>query len=83
MAAKSRRRRASGGLAALKRALWAVIVYNLEVIEEAELEHDLRQRACNSLTQAALAYSRVVEQHDMAQQMAALQHLASGNGHQR
>jgi hypothetical protein len=78
---KTRRRRRSGSLSALKSSIWAAIEYNLGVIESAELDHELRQKACNSLTQAALAYSRLVEQHDMESQMKALERLAQGNGH--
>jgi hypothetical protein len=79
--AKRRQRRHSGSLGSLKSALWAVILYNLDVIEEESTEHELKQKACNSLTQAALAYSRVVEQHEMTRQMAHLEHLASSNGY--
>jgi hypothetical protein len=81
MSAKPRQRRRSGSLGSLKSALWAVITYNLDVIEDAELDHELRQKACNSLVQASLAYARVIEQHDMEGQMKALERLAQGNGH--
>jgi hypothetical protein len=43
--------------------------------------HDMRQRASNAVVQASLAYSRIVEQHDMEGQMKALERLAQGNGH--
>jgi hypothetical protein len=75
-----RRRRRSGSIGSLKSALWATIAYNLDVIEDAEQDHDLRQKASNCLVQASLAYSRVVEQHEMVRQMAHLEHLANGNG---
>lgn len=81
MSAKSRRRRASGSLPALKQALWAVVRYNLDVIEDADLDHELRQKACNGLVQASLAYAKVMELYDLEHQVKALEHLASGNGH--
>jgi hypothetical protein len=81
--AKRRKRRRSGSISSLKGALWATITYNLDVIEDDALEHELRQKACNSLTQAALAYSKVIELHDLEQQMQAFEHLAQGNGHHR
>jgi hypothetical protein len=81
MSATPRRRRGSGSLGQLKARLWACIEYNVTCIEDENLEHDLRQRACNSLTQAALAYSRVVELHDLQRDMQRFEHLAHGNGH--
>jgi hypothetical protein len=81
MSVQPRRRRRSGSLSALKSALWACIAYNLEVIDDKTLEHDLRQRACNSLTQAALAYSRIVELYDLEREVKALEQLSHSNGH--
>lgn len=81
--AKPRRRRPSGLLVSLKKALWATITYNMDVIEDGALDHDVKQRACNSLTQAALAYGKVVELHEQQRQLESLQHLADGNGHSR
>jgi hypothetical protein len=81
--AKTPRRRPSGSLVSLKKALWATIRYNLDVIEDAELDHDLKQKACNCLTQAALAYSKLIELHEQQGQLESLQHLADGNGHSR
>ena len=81
MAAKRRQRRRSGSLGSLKSALWATITYNLDVIEDAELDHELRQRACNSLTQASLAYAKIMELYDLEREVKALEHLTSGNGH--
>jgi hypothetical protein len=81
MDAKPRRRRMSGSLGQLKGALWAVIHYNVGVVEDENAEHDLRQRASTSLVQAALAYARIVELHDLEAQMKSLEHLANGNGH--
>jgi hypothetical protein len=81
--AKSRRRRPSGSLPSLKRALWATILYNLGVIEDGTLDHDVKQRACNSLTQTALAYAKVIETHEQQRAVEELNHLADGNGHRR
>jgi hypothetical protein len=81
--AKPRRRRASGSLGSLKSAIWATISYNLDVVEDAALDHELKQRACNSLTQAALAYAKVIELYEQQKQMDTLERLAGGNGHRR
>ena len=81
MNAKRRQRRRSGSLGSLKSALWATITYNLDVIEDHGLDHEVRQKACNSLTQAALGYAKIVELHELQKQMATLEHLATGNGH--
>ena len=80
MRANPRRRRRSGSLSALKSSIWACIEYNLGVIEDAEQEHELRQKACNSLTQAALAYAKVVELYDVARDVTALERLAPRHG---
>jgi hypothetical protein len=81
--AKPRRRRASGSLGSLKSAIWATISYNLDVVEDAALDHELKQRACNSLTQAALAYAKVMEIHEQSKAVEELDRLADGNGHRR
>jgi hypothetical protein len=81
MRAKPRRRRRSGSLSALKSAIWACIEYNLGVIDDDEQEHELRQKACNSLTQSALAYSKILELYDLERQVKALEALAPRSGH--
>jgi hypothetical protein len=78
--AKPRQRRRSGSLGSLKSALWATITYNLDVIEDVTLEHDLRQRACNSLTQAALAFAKVVDLLEVQRRVADLE-VPVTNGH--
>jgi hypothetical protein len=81
MSAKARRRRRSGSLGALKSSIWACIEYNLGVIDDDEQDHELRQKACNSLTQSALAYSKILELYDLERQVKALEELAPRNGH--
>jgi hypothetical protein len=81
MRAKSRRRRRSGSLSSLKSSLWACIEYNLEVLDDDHLDHELKQRACNSLTQAALAYSKILELYDFEREVKVLEQLAPRNGH--
>jgi hypothetical protein len=81
MRGKSRRRGRRGSLGALKSALWACIEYNLDVLEDSKVDHELRQRACNSLTQAALAYAKVMELYDFEHEVKALEQLAPRNGH--
>jgi hypothetical protein len=61
--------------------LWAAVCYNLDVIEDPELDHDLKQRACNALTQTSLAYLKVIEAHEIEQDVRALEALPSSNGH--
>ena len=81
MSGNQRRRRRAGSLGALRSTLWACIEYNLACVEDHELDHDLRQKACNSLTQSALAYSKLVELYDLERQVKALEQLSPGNGH--
>jgi hypothetical protein len=81
MSAKARHRRRSGSLGALKSSIWACIEYNLGVIDDDEQDHELRQKACNSLTQSALAYSKILELYDLERQVKALEDLAPRNGH--
>jgi hypothetical protein len=79
--AKPRKRRRSGSIGSLKSAMWAAITYNLDVIEDPELDHELRQKACNSLTQSALAYSKIVELVDLEREVKAIEQLTPRNGH--
>ena len=81
MEKKTRRRRRSGSLVDLKKALWAAICYNRDVIEDADLSHELRQRASNSLSQAALAFMRCTEQAELEQRIRQLELAAERNGH--
>ena len=80
MQAKPRRRRAAGSLGDLKRVLWVAICYNRDVIEDAGLGHELRQRASNSLSQAALAFMRCTEQVELEQRIRQLELAAERNG---
>jgi hypothetical protein len=80
--AQQRKRRRSGSIGSLKAALWATITYNLDVIEDDERDHELRQKACNSLTQSALAYTKIVELYDLEREVKALEALTPRNGHQ-
>jgi hypothetical protein len=81
MEAKRPKRRRSGSIGSLKSALWATIIYNLDVIEDPERDHDLRQKACNCLVQAGLAYAKILELHDLEHQVEDLEQLAGMNGH--
>ena len=81
MSANPRRRRAAGSLGDLKRVLWAAICYNRDVIEDADLSHELRQRASNSLSQAALAFMRCTEQAELEGRIRQLELAAERNGH--
>jgi hypothetical protein len=77
---KARRRRRSGSLADLKRALWAAICYNRDVLEDDTHAHELRQKASNALVQAGLAYVKITEVTDILPQLAALERAAERNG---
>ena len=81
MRANPRRRRGTGSLGQLKARLWAVLEYTASLVEDASADHDTRLKGATTLVQAALAYSRVLEQHDLQRQMGHLEHLAQGNGH--
>jgi hypothetical protein len=82
MAAKRGKRRHSGSIGSLKAALWAAVCYNLDVIEDQSItDHDLKQRACNSLTQTSLAYAKLVELYTLERDVRDLEALANGNGH--
>jgi hypothetical protein len=78
---KPRRRRRSGSLGSLKGALWATIEYNLGVIDDEARAHEIRQKASNCLVQASLAYSHVVELHELSREMSRFEGFVAGNGH--
>jgi hypothetical protein len=72
--ARPRRRRGSGSLGQLKARLWAVIEYTSALVEDGEpLPHDLRLRACNSLTQAAATYYKILEGAELQARVEALE----------
>ncbi len=81
MNAKPRRRRASGSLGQLKARVWAVIEYNVTLVEDETADHELRLKGSTSLVQAALAYARVMELYEVEKEVKALEQLARGNGH--
>lgn len=81
MAVSPRCKRPNGSLAALKRGLWSVFLRNVEFVEDDTQDIEVRMRASTAAVQAGLAYGRVIEQLEMQQQMAHLEHLASSNGH--
>lgn len=83
MSATRRRRRRSGSLGALKSRLWAAIEYLVDEIDNEQQDHETRRACCNSLTQATLAYSRLIELHTLEQEMQSLERLAHSNGPQR
>ena len=79
MRANPRRRRRIGSLADLKRSLWVAICYNRDVIEAADLSHEVRQRASNALSQAALAYLRVTEVADIEGKIQQMERAMDGH----
>jgi hypothetical protein len=80
--ANRRHRRSSGSLRHLKHYLWAVVSYNLEVLEDPEHAHDLRQKAGNALVQASMAYLKVSETTDILTRLEQLERAAAErNGH--
>jgi hypothetical protein len=81
MSAKPRRRRGSGTLGQLKARLWAVIEYNVGLVEDETADHELRLKGSTTLVQAALAYARVMELYDLEGQVKSLEQLAHRNGH--
>jgi hypothetical protein len=75
--ANQRHRRSSGSLRHLKHYLWAVVTYNLEVLEDQEHGHDLRQKAGNALVQASMAYVKVSEATDILTRLEQLEREVS------
>ena len=68
----------------LKRALWVAVCYNRDVLEDNTHTHELRQKASNALSQAALAFMRCTEQAELEQRICALERAAERagrNGH--
>jgi hypothetical protein len=78
--AKRGKRRRSGSMGSLKAALWAVVTYNLDVIEDPERDHELRQKASNCLVQASLAYAKIVELYDLERDVSEMERLMPPNG---
>ena len=77
MSANPRRRRRAGSLGVLKASLWAVIEYDLGLVEDDFVDHELRQKAANGLIQASLAYAKLLEQYDLAHEVQSLRELAA------
>jgi hypothetical protein len=83
MRTKPQRRRPRGSLMSAQKVLWAVIQYNWDVIDDHDLDHEIRQKASTSLVQAALAYARVIELYEMRKEVTALEEAVERNGHGR
>jgi hypothetical protein len=81
MAVSPHRRRQKDSLGALKRGLFSVFLRNVEFVEDESQEMSVRLQASTAAVQAGLAYSRVVEQHDMVLEMERLTRLAHSKGH--
>jgi hypothetical protein len=81
MDATPRRRRGSGSLGQLKARVWAVLEYTVRLVEDEAVDHETRLKGATTLVQAALAYARVVELHDLEKGMQHLESLAHSNGH--
>jgi hypothetical protein len=81
MSATPRRRRGSGSLGQLKARLWAVIEYNVSLVEDDDADHELRLKGSTTLVQAALAYARVLELYDLEREVTELEQLTPRNGH--
>jgi hypothetical protein len=81
MVPKPRRKRGSGSLEDMKRALNVCVNYNLDVIEDNARDQELRQKACNCVVQATLAYARIVELYDVEREIRDLEQLTDSNGH--
>jgi hypothetical protein len=82
MSAKPRRRRRSGSLVALKRSLWVTVTYNMSVVEDTDLTHEVRLKATHALVQSAMAYMKVTEATDILTRLESLERAAAErNGH--
>ena len=85
MAAKALGRRPRGSLVAVQKAIYAVIKYNWDVIEDETLDHETKQRASNALVQAGLAWSKLEELYTLEREVREVEELAhhshsNGNG---
>jgi hypothetical protein len=65
----------------MKRALNVCVNYNLDVIQDPERDHELRQKACNCVVQATLAYARIVELYEIETELQDLERMSNRNGH--
>jgi hypothetical protein len=81
MALNARRRRPKGSLGALQRGLWSVFLRNVEFVEDAAQDIEVRMRASTAAVQAGLAFARTVELYDLEREVKAMEALAHGNGH--
>ena len=73
MTPKTRRNRREGSIGTLKRYLWSVVCYNLEVVEDTRRPHVLRQKAGNALVQAGMAWLKATEQGDLLKRIEELE----------
>jgi hypothetical protein len=64
-------------------SMHATLVRNVEFVEDEEQPIEIRLQASTAAVQAGLAFSKVIEQHDLQREMAELEWLAKGNGHPR
>jgi hypothetical protein len=81
MALRPRKRRPMLSIADLKRRLSAGIEYATKLVEDDTADHDLRLKGFTAQVQGILAYSKLIELHELQSHMATLEHLATGNGH--
>jgi hypothetical protein len=54
---------------------------NVELVEDAAQDIEVRMRASTAAVQAGLAFARTVELYDLAREVKAMEALAHGNGH--
>jgi hypothetical protein len=76
------RRRGGGTLGQLKSRLWAAVEYNVRLLEDDSIDHELRLKGSNALVQASLAYCRLIEVYDLEREIRELEQLPTHNGHQ-
>jgi hypothetical protein len=69
-----------GDLAGLKRRLWWSILHCEHILSTAESD-ELIVRTVHAMTQASLAYARLIELTDLEGQLQALEALEPRNGH--
>jgi hypothetical protein len=79
VAAKRRRRRASGDLSQLKVEVWATIRYLADTIENEELSREVRLRACSAMAVNAGIYRQILQSDDFERRLRALEE-ASAHG---
>jgi hypothetical protein len=81
MAASKRPQRRRGSIGSVKAALMAVIEYNLSVIDNAKIRHNIRQGASHCVIQACATFLKAEELLSISTRLSQLEAVSERNGH--